>query len=188
MQTITTYKEYLECKTPENVSSICIKNWSIYTYITIDETILKFKNLNTLNINFFEINNEDLLFYILHNISNIDSKIIIYGLMLSVNISNVENKNNSFVFEQITYPKRSYYEKINKFHTKILQNLPSVDTLVLKGIECVDHIKFINLPATVRNVFLHPYDKIHLDSKIPFGCNIYYKFLCPHCIFQIINK
>ena len=66
MKILTTYKEYLDyitpiniyrvslglkdCLNPEDITEICINNWSVYTYVTISSDIFKFKNLKSLKI------------------------------------------------------------------------------------------------------------------------------------------
>jgi len=180
MQTITTYKEYLKCSNPENVESISIKNWSIHTYITIDKNFLKFKNLQILNINFFEVDDIDLLLYILHNMPCVKSTIIINDIIITVNLSKNNDEQNIITLRE----KKHYFIRgYNVALDKLLKNLPMIDVLTI-GLIIAD-CYYINTPPTTKNIFIVPWSRLVRNYEVPFGCNVSYKHVC--CLENIIN-
>lgn len=200
---LTSYKEYLEyltpinifkkslkckdCLDPENISRICIDNWSIYTYVNIDNNIQKFKNLRTLNINYCEIGDIELLFYFFDNIENIESTFIIDDMAIIVKILKNNNKANYILLRQGKYCGKNRYinNSTNFALEKLLKNLPMVDMLAISL--DYDTKFYVNVPVTVKTIYFDPNFKKYINNrvKMPFGCLIYYKYDC--CVDSILN-
>lgn len=170
---LTSYKEYLEYLSPinifkisllskdilnpEDVSKICINNWSIYTYVKIDNNIQKFKNLQTLNINYCEISDIELLFYFFDNVENIESTFIIDDMAITVKILKNNDKPNYILLRQGKYggKNRHINNSTNSALEKLLKNLPMVDVLAI-GLDY--NTKFyVNVPATVKTIYFYPH-------------------------------
>ena len=199
---LTSYKEYLEYLSPinifkisllskdilnpEDVSKIYINNWSIYTYVKIDNNIQKFKNLQTFNINYYEISDIELLFYLFDIVQNIQSTFIIDDMAITVKILKNNDKPNYILLRQGKYGGKNRYinNSTNFALEKLLKNLPLVDVLAIT-LE-YDAKFYVNVPATVKTIYFNWYYQNFVKNiKMPFDCLIYYKYDC--CVDSILN-
>ena len=165
MATITSYEEYEECESKNNIKKIVIHRY-MHDKLYYDD-IKKFKNLNEIDIETMYITDIDILHYICDNVEKINCIINYNDIIISV------EKNNKLKLNNVTTHD-------NTPLVKLCDNLPINLNVLLVSNAILLHTNLTNLPATLKKLIIfqeleQPYLPILAkikNIKLPNNCKI----------------